>query len=96
MQDVMRDHNPVDWSAVLRVVREAAPADVCITELGSDDSRNLSLRGLARSYEAAQAFAQGLKGRDFFEAISLEKVGTQPDARSLIRYEIDCLLPITR
>ena len=96
MQEVLSAQNGVDWPALLRSIRDAAPAAVCITQLASDDAENLYLNGLALSYEGARAFAQGLDGRNLFESVSLTKVEKEQGRRALIRYQINCLLKTTR
>jgi Tfp pilus assembly PilM family ATPase/Tfp pilus assembly protein PilN len=82
----------VDWPRVLNAVREVSPASVCITHLACTDNRNLSLKGLARSGDAAQEFVRGLEGRDPFQSVSLARLERQQDNGDLMEYQVDCLL----
>lgn len=86
----------VDWPSILRVIRESAPADVCITRLWSRETRSLSLKGLSLSYGAAQTFVRGLDERGEFTSVALTKLDRRQDNRVMIEYEIDCLLRTTR
>ncbi len=96
MNEVLRGHSHVDWPSILRVIREAAPTDVCITRLWSREARSLSVKGLTLSYGAAQTFVQGLDDRGVFASVCLTKLDRQRDDRLIIEYEIDCLLRTTR
>ena len=82
----------VDWCAILNAVRQAAPADVCVTELSDDKNERLSLKGLALSCEAAQSFARGLDGSKTFLSASLIRVTRQEGGRGLMEYQIGCSL----
>jgi len=96
MNEVLRGQSHVDWPSILRVIREAAPTDVCITRLWSREARSLSVKGLTVSYGAAQTFVQGLEDRGVFTSVCLTKLDRQRDNRSIIEYEIDCLLRTRR
>ncbi len=90
-QGVLRRHE-VDWADVLDTIGQATPADVCVTQMACGDSRHLSLKGLAPSYDAAQAFVRNLSGRGCFDQVSLARVQRQPNDASLMGYQIDCSL----
>lgn len=92
MQEVLRTQNHVDWPSVLSAMRDEAPAEVCVTGLWSRDARDLSVKGLALSYDAAQAFVQRLDSRELFESVSLRKLERHQTNTSVVQYEIDCLL----
>lgn len=96
MNEVLSGQHHVDWPSILRVIRESAPADVCITRLWSREARSLSLKGLALSYGSAQTFVRGLDERGEFTSVALTKLDRQQDNRFMIEYEIDCLLRTTQ
>jgi len=81
-----------DWPRVLNAIAESAPSGVCITRLWSQDSQRLSVKGLALSCGAVQDFVQSLGQRDSFRSVSVGSMERQQDARSLVQYEMDCLM----
>jgi Tfp pilus assembly protein PilN len=93
LQKFLGAKHQVDWSAVLNALKQAAPAGVCITELSSGANEGLTLKGLALSCEAAQAFARHLDGSEPFASASMAKVATKEQGgRSLVEYQIDCAM----
>jgi len=95
VQSLQVDHagREVDWAAVLNAVGQATPGQACITHLTCGDNRNLSLRGLALTGDAAREFVRNLDGQDLFESVSLARIERrQQDRRNLLEYQIDCVL----
>jgi len=92
MQDVLQKRNQMDWSAILRAIRDMSPEGVCITELSSDDTEKLRVQGLTLSYEAARGFARTLGTCEPFVSVSLTRVDKAGGKAGLLRYQIDCLL----
>ena len=92
LQELVLAKCEVDWSGMLTAIRRAAPADVCITELSSDNhNQRLSLKGLALSCEAAQSFVRGLDGSKAFASAAMTRVtAKRHSGRDLVDYQIDC------
>ncbi len=96
MNEAVSGERHVDWPSILRVIRESAPTDVRITRLWSRETPSLSLKGLSRSYGAAQTFVRELDERGEFASVALTKLDRRQDNHVMIEYEIDCLLRTTR
>jgi Tfp pilus assembly protein PilN len=92
LRKAMNGRHGLDWPGILHAVRQATPANLSITQLQCSDGRTLSLKGLASSCPAAEAFVRNLEGQRPFESISLALVQRQQNGSDGLEYRIDCLL----
>ncbi|MCX5644569.1 MAG: pilus assembly protein PilM [Phycisphaerae bacterium] len=92
LRKAMAGRHEADWPGILDAVRQAAPANVSITQLLCGDGKTLSLKGLTPSCPAAETFVRNLESQRPFESISLALVRRQQDAAGRLEYRIDCLL----
>lgn len=101
LRRILKDRQETDWPGILRVVRQATPEGVSVTQLqysntGSDAERRgpcASLRGLAPSCPAAEAFVRNLEAQNAFASVSLTLVQKRPNEEDRWEYRIDCFLP---
>jgi Tfp pilus assembly PilM family ATPase/Tfp pilus assembly protein PilN len=91
----LQGQRQVDWPGILNAVADSTPTGVCITRLWSQDTRRLSVRGLALSCGAVQSFVQSLAKADLFESVSLGSLKRWQDSDSLVQYEMDCVMKST-
>ncbi len=82
---------PADWPGIFEAVRQAAPAELSVTQLQCSDGKTLSVKGFTSSCPAAQAFVRNLESRPPFASVSLATVQRQREGDHL-EYRIDCLL----
>jgi Tfp pilus assembly protein PilN len=94
--EVIRTRQRVPWPRVLQAARQAVPAEVSLTQMVCSDSRNLSLKGLAPSCEAAQQFVRNLDDPGLFAAVALNRMERRQDNADLIEYQIECSLKAVR
>jgi hypothetical protein len=92
LRKAVADRHGLDWPGILAAVRQAAPADVAITQWHCDDGKTLLLKGLAPSCPAAQTLVRNLESQKPFASASLSLVQRQPDPGGRLEYRIDCLL----
>jgi len=92
LRKAMNGRHEVDWPDILRAVREAASADVSVTQVQCSDGRTLSLKGLASSCPAAEAFVRNLEGHRPFASASLTLVQRQQNEDGRLEYRVDCSL----
>ena len=80
------------WEPILNDIKIAAPKTVRITEISSRENSNISLNGLALSYEAIYSFIEKLSNSKNIKSASLigSQNHSQPD--SLVEYSINCSL----
>jgi Tfp pilus assembly protein PilN len=92
LRKAMTGRHEADWPDILDAVRQAAPANVSITQLQCGDGKTLSLKGFTPSCPAAETFVRNLESQRPFESISLALVQRQQDTSGRLEYRIDCLL----
>ncbi len=92
LRRIMKGRQGTDWPGLLRAIREAAPEGVSVTQLQSSNGRNASLRGLAPSCPAAEAFVRNLEAQKPFTSVSLTLVQRRQNDDDRLEYRIDCLL----
>ncbi len=90
--DVVRAKHEVDWPVILNAIGRSAPPGVYVTHLACDDSRVISLKGLAVSYEEAKMLVQNLDGRGLFESVHLARMEQRQADANAVEYEIECTL----
>ena len=92
MNIVLGTNSALMWEPILNDIKIAAPKTVRITEIFSRENSDISLNGLALSYEAIYSFIEKLSTSKNIKSASL--VGSQnhnqPD--SLVEYSINCSL----
>jgi Tfp pilus assembly protein PilN len=93
LRQILKDRQETDWPGILRVVRQATPEGVSVTQLQCSDARSASLRGLAPSCPAAEAFVRNLEAQNTFASVSLMLVQKRQNEEDRWEYRIDCLLP---
>ncbi len=82
---------PADWPEIFEAVRQAAPAEVSVTQLQCSDGKTLSVKGFTSSCPAAETFVRNLENRPPFTSVSLATV-QRPREGDHLEYRIDCLL----
>ncbi len=71
LRKILQGRQETDWSDLLRVVQQATPDGVSVTQLQCRNGRSASLRGLASSCPAAEAFVRNLEAQRPFASVSL-------------------------
>jgi Tfp pilus assembly protein PilN len=92
LRQIMKGRQETDWPAVLGAVRRATPEGVSVTQVQCSDGRIVSLKGLAPSCPAAEAFVRNLESQRSFASVSLMLVQRQQNRDDRLEYRIDCLL----
>ena len=92
LRQIMKGRQATDWPGILGAVRQASPEGVSVTQLQCSDGRIVSLKGLAPSCPAAEAFVRNLESQRPFASVSLMLVQKQQNQDDHLEYRIDCLL----
>jgi Tfp pilus assembly protein PilN len=92
LRKIMKGRQETDWPGILRAVRQATPEGVSVTQLQCSNGRSASLRGLAPSCPAAEAFVRNLEAQRTFASVSLTLVQRRQNEDDRLEYRIDCLL----
>ena len=82
----------LDWFGILNDIRRATPKTACITGLSSEDGSEITLEGLALSYEAAHLFVNMLSKSKHINSASLIETEKDDEDGGLVRYGINCSL----
>jgi Tfp pilus assembly protein PilN len=96
LRKILQGRQETDWPDLLRVVREATPDGVSVTQLQCRNGRSASLRGLASSCPAAEVFVRNLEAQKSFASVSLTFVQRRQNEGDRLEYRIDCLLAARR
>jgi Tfp pilus assembly protein PilN len=90
--EILKGRQATDWPGILSAVRQATPEGVSVTQLQCGNGRVASLRGLAPSCPAAEAFVRNLEAQRTFASVSLMLVQKRQNEDDRWEYRIDCLL----
>ncbi len=93
LRKAMKGRHRADWAGILQAVRQAAPAEVSVTQFQCGDGRSLCVKGFTASCPAADVFVRNLERQPPFTSVSLATLQRQPDGGRL-EYRIDCLLKV--
>ena len=92
LKECIEARHDIDWSALLADIGSSTPKHLRITNLSSKGGAQISLEGVARSYEAIDMFARILNKSEHIEAASLRETERDEEDQLLITYIIDCSL----
>jgi len=92
LRKALAGRHAADWPGILAAVRQAAPADVSLTQVQCSDGKTLLLKGFTPSCPAAETFVRNLERQSPFESVCLPFVQRQQDTDDRLEYRIDCLL----
>lgn len=92
LRKILKGRQETDWPGILSAVRQATPEGVSVTQLQCGNGRVASLRGLAPSCPAAEAFVRNLEAQRTFASVSLTLVQRRQNEDDRLEYRIDCLL----
>jgi Tfp pilus assembly PilM family ATPase/Tfp pilus assembly protein PilN len=92
LNKILGSRHDVDWPGLLEDIKHGTPKLLRITTLISRDGSDMSLQGLARSYEAVHQFVRMLKKSEHIESASVVETGKSDKGGQLIRYVINCSL----
>jgi len=90
--DIARTTRQADWPALLNGIGRSVPPGVCVTHLACGDGQSLLLQGRAVSYEQVEALVRRLDDPAFFESVRLARMERRQDERTIVEYEIECML----
>jgi hypothetical protein len=87
---ILDSRQTVDWANILDEVKSRTPETVRITALYTEAETEMSLEGLALSYEAARLFEKKLNESDCISTAFLSKATREDKVGGLVMYTIDC------
>ncbi|UCG60181.1 MAG: pilus assembly protein PilM [Phycisphaerales bacterium] len=92
LNEILDSRHGVDWQGLLDDIKRGTPRTLRVTSLRSRKGSEMSLQGVATSYEAVHLFVRMLDKSRHVESASLVETGKGDTARGLVRYVISCFL----
>ena len=94
LNDILGSRPALNWAKILDDVRSNTPEAVRITAIHSTGNAEMTLEGLALSYEAARLFVKTLNDSDYISSATPTKTTKGEELGGLVVYKIDCTLII--
>jgi len=92
LRQALQGRSQTPWPVILHAIRQAAPADVSVTQWQCTEGRTLQVQGLASSCPAAETLVRNLEAEGLFHTVRLSSVQRRQDDDGGLEYRIDCLL----
>jgi len=96
LNDILGSRPALNWAKILDDIRGHTPEAVRITTMHCTGDGEMTLEGLALSYEAARLFIKTLNDSDYISSASLVETTRGEESSGLVVYKIDCALIIEK